>query len=298
MEIDSGPSPQPTSPGKSSKELSTTGLVSQTFNLWTHKLLQYVIMVGIVGLALTVVEIIFLFSVFGIDGLELIDYIGTSPIDAVFNLLFGYLTPEYLSIVLSLTLVNLLVYAVVAGAAIDYAVHDYETPNSGDISQSFSFASSRTMSLIGVQFIQSIIILTLATIAFLMLYVDVLIALALVVLVLYIAVRLAPSVAVVVIEEKSALAALGRSWQITSGLFWHVFLSQILIGIISFILSLLIAVFVGTAMMLAVPSLEIAVTIGSLVASMFMGSITYIFQAVLYKDLEARGTSGDFDWWK
>ena len=94
MEIDSGPGPQPTGPTGYGKELSVTGLVSETIGLWSRKLFQYMIIVGIVGLALTAVEVVALFLVFGMQGILLLDFIGTSPLDAVFNLIFGTLTPQ------------------------------------------------------------------------------------------------------------------------------------------------------------------------------------------------------------
>ena len=298
MEIDSGPGPQPTGPDSHGKELSFAGLVSQTFSLWSRKVFQYVIIVGITGLVLSLIEMVILYAMFGVYGILLIDYIGSSPLDAVFNLISGSLTSEYLTIAIVLSFVNLLVYAIVAGAAIDYAVDDYENPGSGNIRESFSFAAGRMVDLILVQFVQALIIIPLAFFAVILLYIQPLISLALLVLILYVAVRLAPSMAVVVIEEKSAIPAILRSWQITSGLFWHIFAGQILMGILVFILTLVIGVFVGTFVGLLLADILIAVFIGSMIASLFLSSVSYIFLAVLYKDLEARGTSGDYDWWK
>jgi len=298
MEIDSGPGPQPTGPDRHGKELSFAGLVSETFNLWTRKVIQYAIIVGVTVLVLTIIELFILLAVYGFPGIGLIDFIGSSPLDVLFNLIAGVLPSQYMMIVAILSFVNLLVYAIVAGAAIDYAVDNYENPGSEDISESFSFATGRMVDLILVQFIQSLILLPIAFLAVFLLFFDVLIALAMIILILYIAVRLAPAVAVVVIEEKSAVAAIGRSWQITGGLFWHIFGGLILMAIITFIISIVIGIVVGTLIVFIVPSIEISVLIGSLITSLFLSSVPYIFQAVLYKDLESRGTSSDLDWWK
>ncbi|TFG29019.1 hypothetical protein EU527_16490 [Candidatus Thorarchaeota archaeon] len=298
MEIDSGPGPYDSGPSKYSKELTVTGLVSETVRLWTRKLPQYVVIVGITGLLFSILQIAILLSLYGVGGLYLIDYIGTTPIDTIFNFLLLPFTNEILMTFLVLSILSLIIYSIIGGAAIDYAFDDYENPGSANIGDSFSYALGRAVHLIGVQFIQSIIIIPLGLVALLLLFANPFISIALIFLLLYVAVRLGVAVAIVITEEKSAIPALNRSWQITGGLFVHVFAGQLLMGIIAIIINLILAVIIGMVVVVIVFDLDIAVAIGTIIASIFVGSLSYIFQAVLYKDLESRGISHDVDMWQ
>lgn len=295
MEIEPGSDSGSSDAGK---ELSFTGLVSETVKLWTRKLPQYILIVGITGLLFSVMEIVIILSMIGFGGLYLLDYIGITPIDTIFGFLIMPFTNEILVVFLILSFLSLIVYAVIGGAAIDYAFDDYENPGSANIGNSFSFALGRAIHLIGVQFIQSIVIVPLGIIAMLFLIVNPIFSLALICLMLYIAVRLGVAVAIVITEEKSAIPALSRSWQITGGLFWHVFVGQILMGIISLILSLVIAIIIGMIVVIVIFDINSAVALGTIIASIVIGALPYIFQAVLYKDLQSRGTIGRADLWQ
>ena len=77
MEIDSGRNPQPIKP-RSHYELGVTDLVGRTFSLWGRQLPQYILIVGITGVMLVVFQAIVLISMFGIIGLQLLEFIYSS----------------------------------------------------------------------------------------------------------------------------------------------------------------------------------------------------------------------------
>ncbi|MHA1576583.1 MAG: hypothetical protein ACTSU3_04415 [Candidatus Thorarchaeota archaeon] len=297
MAIDDGPGPQGVKL-RSSYALGVDGLVGRTISLWSRKLPQYALIVGITGVALVIIQSIALISLFGLVGLELLEFIGTSPIDSIFSIVLYEIPANVLLVIFILSLFGLVVYAVVAGAAINYSLTDYENPGTADIGESFSIALGRASSLIGVQVLQSLIVLGLAVVAVLTIYIDFIISFVVIIVVLYIAVRLAPAPAIVIAEDQSSIGALLRSWQITGGLFWHVFLGQLLMGIVLIIIDLAIAVGVGIGFLVIIPNLELLLLVSAIITSLLLSPINYIFQAVLYKDLEARGTASGSDWWQ
>ena len=64
-----------------------------------------------------------------------------------------------------------------------------------------------------------------------------------------------------------------------------------------FIASFAISVIIGTGLLFLTTDVSVLVFIATMITSLLLSSVNYIFQAVLYKDLEARGTSGEYDWW-
>ena len=296
MAFDEGPSPEQAKP-RSAYEQSVVGLVDKTLNLWGRKLPQYIIMVGLTGVAIVVFQTIILLAMFGVSGYYLLEFIGTSPLDSVFSLLMYQFTIEYLLVIFSLSTLGLVIYAIVAGGAIHYALTDYENPGSGAIGESLSFAANHAIPLIGVQLLQSLIIVGLAVLSSLVSF-DILIYLAMTILILYISVRLAPAQAIVIAEERSPVNALKRSWQVTGGLFWHVFFGQLLIGIVVVIIDFGVIFVLGLILPFIVADVLMVIFVITSVSSLAISSISYIYLAVLYKDLEARGTAGDFSWWQ
>lgn len=299
MEIDSGPGPQGDNVN-SSYALGIDGLVGRTISLWGRKLPQYIVIVGITSVALTIIQSIVLITLFGIVGIEFLAFIGTSPMDSVFSIV---LTTEpipfgILMIIFILSIFSLLVYSIVAGAAITYANMDYENPESASVGEAFSIAFERAYSLIGVQVLQSLIVLGIAVLAILTMFIEILLGMIVLLLAVYIAVRLAPAPAIVINEGRSSYDALSRSWQITGGLFWHVFLGQLLMGIVVIIIDIAIGVAAGLILIAFIPSVDLVTLISVVLASFILSPINYIYIAVLYKDLEARGTAGGYDWWQ
>ncbi len=297
MAFDEGPGPEPVKT-RSEYEQGVVGLVDKTLGLWARKLPQYLVMVGLTGVAITILQALVLIGMFGLLGLSLIDLLSSSPIDVVFSLVLGVASPTYMVILLLLSIVGIIVYAVVAGGAIHYTIIEYENPGNGDVRESFSFAFGRVGSLIGVQILQSLIVGGLAILSVFIMMFDLLIGFAMIFLILYVAVKLAPAIAIVVAEDRPAVASISRSWQITGGLFWHVFLAQLLIGIVILVINAVLAIGLGMFLPFIFPDYVLIVFLVSLISTLLVSSINYIYLAVLYKDLEARGTSGQYDWWQ
>jgi len=284
---------------RSEYELGVFGLVGKTFGLWRRNLFHYTIIVGITGAVLVLIQTFTLLFLLGNTGPSYLDFIGTSPLDAVISL---FLTTEPFQIVIliilfGLTIASLIVYSIVAGAAIDYAYKDYTNPGSGNISESFSFAFDHASSLIGTQLLQSLIIVGLATIALLTVAISSLIMFAMLFLILYISVRLAPALATVIVEDQTTITALGRSWQITGGFFSHVFLAQILLAFAVLVVDLVIGVIAVVILVTIIPNLDVVLVFATITSSLILSPLNYIYLAVLYKDLEARGIGRKYVWW-
>ena len=285
---------------KSAYELGVFGLVGKTFGLWRRNLIQYIVIVGVTGVALVLIQALLLFFFLGNIGPSYLDFIGTAPLDSAISL---FLTTEpfqvvVLLILFILTIVGLMVYSIVAGAAINYALNDYTKPGSGNIGESFSFAFDHAPSLVGTQLLLSLIIVGLTVLALLSAAISSLIMFAMIFLVLYIAARLAPSLATVITEDQSVVTALSRSWQITGGFFSHVFFAQILMSIAVIVVDLVIGITAVLILVAFVPSMESALIVARITASLILSPLNYIYLAVLYKDLEARGTARKYPWWQ
>ncbi len=294
MGIDSRANPKPRKT-RSEYELNASGLVGRTFSLWSRKLPIYIVIVGITGAVLVLFQAIMLFLVFGSTGILLLEFIGTSPLDTIFSLVFFNISIGILIPLIILTLIGLLVYVIVGGAAIKYALIDYMNPGAGNLKESFSFAFRLAIPLLIVQFLQSLLILGIAALAVLTFYLQPLVSLGSIFAVLYIAARLAPAPAVVIAEERAPLDALSRTWQITGGLSLHVLFGQVLMAIVFMIVTIVISVAVGIGLAFTISSLELLILITTIITSLLLSSLNYIFQAVIYKDLEARDVSREFN---
>ncbi len=293
MGIESGTNPQPTIKRRENI-LSVTDLVSTTLSLWSRKLPIYIAIVGLVGVALALFQAIILFLIFGLTGFAFLEFIGTSTLDTIFSLVF-YNIPSIIFPLIALTLIGLLVYVLVGGAAIKYALTDYMKPGAGNLNESFSFALKLAAPLLIVQFLQSLIILGLAALAVLTIYSQPLVSLGTIFAVLYIAARLAPAPAVVIAEELAPTDALSRTWQITGGLSLHVLFGQVLMAIVFMIVTIAISLAFGIGLVFIITSLEVLVLITTIITSLLLSPLNYIFQVVIFKDLEARDISREFN---
>jgi hypothetical protein len=310
MEIDSGPEPEPAQPPERDYSVSATGLVSRTFKLWFRNILAYVVIVGIVSFIWAIAQSLVSILILGVD---FTDYFGSDPTSFLLGIISiltdPFVTPTDIALFVPVSIVifilSLLIYAIIAGAAVKYALDDYGT-KSADISESFSFATGRAVTLILAQLIIGLITGAIIAVPALLLvlslftgYVDLaLIGLAAImvaiVVILYVSIRLAPTIAVVIAEDLSAMDSVKRAWTITSGNFWHIFGGQILLGIAIFVVSLVIGIF---AISFALAGGYLVTLIITAIASLLLSPLNYVFQAVLYKDLKSRATESDQEWW-
>ena len=105
---------------------------------------------------------------------------------------------------------------------------------------------------------------------------------------IYTNIRFAPALAVVIDTDLSVIDSLKKSWELTSGNFFHVFGSYILLNVEVLILGV-----VGTIVVsfILLPDAYLLVT-ESVVSALLFSGLRYIFTAVLYRDLTSRsGTS-------
>lgn len=299
----------PSQPISQDYTLSATGIVSRTLSLWLRKIVQYIIIVGVISSVLLAVSYVLLAVFFGTTGV-----LGTDPITYVINL-FAYATlPDIalISISMGFAIIAFVVNAILGGAAIKFTLDEYGEGR-GDIGASFSHALGRAPTFIIAQLILSFIvgiILTPASILTIraMEQIDIsdpfnpvfppgsieLLATAMGLFVLggifllYIQTRLAATLGVVIDTELSAIESLKKSWELTSGNFLHVFGSVILLNLLVIVFGLAVSAVVAFTFL----PVSTLIVIESIITSLLFSAMTFIFTVVLYRDLSSRkGTS-------
>ena len=318
MEIGPGPGPEPEQPVSQSLAVSATGLVSRTLSLWFRKIFHYLLIVGVTVLVWQFVSLGLLWLIWGDLALALSEYVAGDPlsfISSVYLMILYIDTPyevlpaeqlgTFIIFDFVLMIIGTIIYAIVAGAAIKHALDDYGTRNS-DLGKSFSHATGRSITLI----IASIIVSILTSLGFLpaivvlvlsMITLDLsllLSALGLLMLgfifVIYLIIRLLPTTAVVIAEDRSALESVKRAYSLSSGNFIHIFGGYILLMIAIIVIDLVVVLVLGPVLIIG--SL-VSFIISVIIASLVLGPIPYVFQAVLYKDLVSRSATQPQDWW-
>lgn len=287
--------------------LSATELVSKTISVWARKIIQYIAIVGIIGAACVAVSFVLLFSLFGTIGT-----LGADPISYLLSLLFGA-TPGYTLAVVSVgfAVFAFFLHAIIYGAAIKYTLDEYGG-SGGDVGTSFSHSIGRIVNIIIVQLILSFfvaIVLTPATVLITqaMDMIDIvdpfnpifpsgaiellMTAMALFVIggifLIYINIRFAPTLAIVIDTDLSAIDSLKRAWELTSGNFFHVFVSYLLLNIAIVIFSVIVTLVVSFTFL----PLAYLYVIEAVVTALLFSSLSFIFTSVLYRDLSSRTSS-------
>ncbi|MFX0108051.1 MAG: hypothetical protein ACFE7R_07195 [Candidatus Hodarchaeota archaeon] len=300
MEIDSGPGLEPSKPPTGDFVVGATGLVSRTLTVWSRNIVAYLIIFGVLNVIMIGLQFALLWMVFGADAFILMQYVASDPMSfilSVFNLILLYPDPTILSMFIPLAaiimVISMVIVAIVAGATIKYAFDDYG-PRQADIGSSISYAISKAGAIIGAQLLVGAIGVAILAPAVLYLFTvtsyaelgtALLLFLVCIIVVLYVGVRLAPTIAVVIAEDRGPIDAIKRSWAITSGQFLHIFGGQIVLGIVVVILGLVLGLFIGVFSLMLGPFFLL---ISSMISGLIFGAITYVFQVVLYRDLEAR----------
>ncbi|MEE9540809.1 MAG: hypothetical protein V3V85_04855 [Candidatus Thorarchaeota archaeon] len=315
MENDDGLGLEPSAPPEHDFTVSALDLVTRTLKVWVRKLPSYIVLVGLLGAAFSLLTFAVFYALYGLVAFDLLIYVSSDIINTLmgFALAEPMLAIEIIIIAVVLTIVGMVVNAVIAGAGIKFALDDYGA-RQADVGASLSFAFSRLSTMIVVQFLVALIVtgalapgmfLLLGAMAGIDLYNPspealsmVLMALPLLliggVIALYVGVRLNPSSAVVVAEDLGAVDSIKRAWGLTSGNFWHIFGGQILLGIAVAIISIVLEIllfplaFYGQAVMLY---------ISAIISSLVFGAISYVFAAVLYRDLESRSAVTSQEYW-
>ncbi len=313
MVFDEGPSfEEPGQPYQQDFTVSWTGLVSRTFTLWTRKIGHYIILCGIPVIIYAAIEFLVLYTFMGVYAIDYLGTISTDSLSLILNLFILTGDMTILMIMVSLILVSMIVSAFAAGATYKFAFDNYGSRDSGDVRESFSFTIQKIVPLILMQLIVSAIVIALMlpglilsigamttyNISTLLMGMGALMIGML--LAMYLSIRLSVAVAIVITEDHSVTDSLKRAFELTSGQFWHIFTGQMLLGIVVGIIGM-VMVFVSLPLAL----LFVGSTIGILLVIVVVGVITqllfsplsYIFNIVLYRDLESRTSSSAREWW-
>jgi len=289
--------------------VNATGVVSRTISVWIRQIAQYIIIFGIIGAVLNVISFLILFTVF-----ERIGVLGTDPLSYFVNIFAMTSLPDLTLIAVSLlfAIVAFIINAILGGAAIKFALDDYNARN-GDIRTSFSHSYRKTFNFIAVQlvisFFSSILLLPgfyLLTNA--MMNIDIsdpfnpvfppgslenmmagsgLIFIGGVILI-YISARFAPTLAVVIDTDLSAIGSLKKSWNLTSGNVWHVIGSWIIFGLVVVVFGAIVGA-VGYFLQ------PYNLVIDSIVTTLLFGALNFIFPVILYRDLSSRVKESSLD---
>lgn len=311
--VDNGPSPEQGFPEQTQFVLGATGIVSRTFSLWFRRFLEYTLLAGVITFLFTLVQAVIVYMILGPSALSLVTG-GYADILSVLLEIGSYATMGTVAVLLFLVIAILgfVFSAIASGSAMKLALDDYGNPGGGSVGTSFSFALARVARLIGIQLviggIMMIIvlpvILAMAPLLLMvppnpeavvgMLMVMMVVTLVAVIVAFYISVRLAPSLAVAVAEDHGVIDSMKRAYDLTSGNFWHVFGSQLLIGIVVAIIETLVSWLTFPLVFTVGPW---ATVISRLIVALFLSPINPIFSIVLYRDLAARAEQRAEQWW-
>jgi len=283
---------------------SAYDLISRTVSLWARKIMQYIMIVGIIGAACVAVSFMLLLSLF-----DTIGTLGADPLSYLVTLVFSTMPDIALVFVtLGFAIFAFILNAVINGAAIKFTLDEYGGPG-GEVGKSFSHSRGRILNFILVQLILSFFVaivltpaiqllaqamamiditdplnpiflpgsLELLTIAFSYMIVGG-------IFLIYINVRFAPVLAVVIDTDLSPIDSLKRAWGLTSGRFFHVFGSYILLNVAVIILG--IAISFGVSVFLL--PINYSLVIESIISALLISSLSLIFPVILYRDLNSR----------
>jgi len=286
---------------------SAYDLISRTISLWARKIMQYIIIVGIIGAACVAVSFMLLLSLF-----DTIGTLGADPLSYLVGFFFTTMPGvELILLTLGFAIFAFILNAIIYGAAIKFTLDEYRGPG-GEVGKSFSHSRGRVLNFIAVQLILSFFIaivltpaiqlldqamamiditdplnpiflpgsLELLTIAFSYMIVGG-------IFLIYINVRLAPVLAVVIDTDLSPIDSLKRAWGLTSGRFFHVFGSYILLNVAVLILGIAISFGVSA---FSLPN-DYSLVIESIISALLISSLSFIFTVVLYRDLSSRTQS-------
>ncbi len=303
MAFDEGPTFEQDPQGGAHFRVSWTGLVSRTLSLWGRKLVSYLTIACIPLMINVAIQAVVLWMVYDILALGLIGSFGTDPFTILLTLFTSTANPVYLVVTLPLMFVGIVVSAIVSGAVIKLALDNYGAPEMGDWRESMSFAVSRIVKIIVVQLVVGLVLIGfmlpgLMILIYSVISIDLMMALYGLILLyiglpigLYLMVRLAPSSAVVIAEDHSVIGTLKRAYALSSGQFWHIFAGTLLLGLVVGIIGGIVSVATVPILLFGLTSpvtslLLLGVLSG--ISAIFLSPISYIFYAVLYRDLVER----------
>ena len=315
MENDEGLGLEPAAPPEQDFTVSALDLVTRTFKVWVRKLPSYILIVGLIGVAFSLLQFAVFYALYGTLTFDLLLYVSTDIINTLLGLATAepFVAIEIVIIAIVLTVVGMIVNAVIAGGGIKFALDDYGS-RQADVRTSLSFAFSRLSTMIVAQFLLTLIVagalapgmylflgafasidplnpsmeaLSAMMMALPFIFIGLVVS-------LYFSIRLAPTNAVVIAEDLGAIDSLKRAWELTTGNFLHIFGGQILLGIAVGVIALVPG---WLLVPLVFYDLALVLYISVLISSLLFSAINYVFEAVLYRDLESRSRVVSEEYW-
>ncbi len=311
MENDDGLGLEPSAPPEHDFTVSALDLVTRTLKVWVRKLPSYILIVGLLGVAFNLLQLAVFYALYGVLGFDLLVYVGADIINTLMGLFVTAPTAmaiEIIIIAIVLTVVGMVVNAVIAGGGIKFALDDYGS-HQADVGTSLSFAFSRLSTMIVARFLLALIVTGASApgtyfLFYALFSVDssslimTLMALPLtwigLIVSLYFSIRLSPTSAVVVAEDLGAIDSVKRAWALTTGNFWHIFGGQIPLVIALVVIGLVVGMLLFP---LAFYGQALVLYVSALISSLLFGAISYVFAAVLYRDLESRSRVVSEEYW-
>ncbi len=315
MENDEGLGLEPAAPPEQDFTVSALDLVTRTFKVWVRKLPSYILIVGLIGVAFSLLQFAVFYALYGTLAFDLLLYVSTDIINTLLGLATAepFVAIEIVIIAIVLTVVRMIVNAVIAGGGIKFALDDYGS-RQADVRTSLSFAFSRLSTMIVAQFLLTLIVagalapgmylflgafasidplnpsmeaLSAMMMALPFIFIGLVVS-------LYFSIRLAPTNAVVIAEDLGAIDSLKRAWELTTGNFLHIFGGQILLGIAVGVIALVPG---WLLVPLVFYDLALVLYVSVLISSLLFIAINYVFEAVLYRDLESRSRVVSEEYW-
>ena len=315
MENDDGLGLEPSAPPEHDFTVSALDLVTRTLKVWVRKLPSYILIVGLLGVAFSLLQLAVFYALYGLLAFDLLLYVSSDIITTIMGIVTAepLLAIEIIAIAIVLSVVGIVVNAIIAGGGIKFALDDYGS-HQAEVGASLSFAFSRLSTMIVAQLILTLIIsgpmapglfLMLGSLASLDPYNPTMEALSAIltgfailgiglIVSLYFGIRLAPTSAVVVAEDLSAIDSVKRAWALTTGNFWHIFGGQILLGIAVAIIAFVVELLLSPVL---VYGLNVMLFVLAIVSALLFSAISYVFAAVLYRDLESRSHVASKEYW-
>jgi hypothetical protein len=315
MENDEGLGLEPSAPPEQDFTVSALDLVTRTFKVWVRKLPSYILIVGLLGVAFSLLQLGVFYALYGLLAFDLLIYASSDIITTFMGFVTAepVLAIEIIIIAIVLSVVGMVVNAVIAGGGIKFALDDYGS-HQADVGTSLSFAFSRLSTMIVAQLVLILIIsgamapglfLSLDALAAIDIYnpsMESFSALMTGIVVLgvgfivsfYFGIRLAPTSAVVIAEDLGAIDSVKRAWALTAGNFWHIFGGQIFMGIAMLVIALGVEILLSPILVYGQNVMLYALAI---FGALLLSAINYVFAAVLYRDLESRSRVVSQEYW-
>jgi hypothetical protein len=253
-----------------------------------------------------------MFLLFGEEMLQYIGYLGSEPVSFIYGtyqLLGQPIPPEvlgpYVGVGGVLMLIGFVLSVLTLGAAISIALRTY-TGQSSSIGSGFGSALERFPTLLVVTLIISSIyaIIMIPIQESLLLILDAMqsmdfdtmtqatsTVLVLAIVFILVVALFYPNGAVVIEEDQSTGGSISRTIGLTRNSYLHTLAGIILFHVILVVITLVIELGLGFIMG------DIGLLIIPFASMLIITPLTYIYQAVLYKDLAARSTQTKQDYW-